>query len=134
MISRIAGSDAERAAPERFAGLGRAMARGPDIAPGAIAAERGDYRDAVLGRRLRHALATLNPKLPAEALGAAFRRPTAPEGAGSESRNRAFRAMLIEGVPGHGTSSAATNTPRRPCWRSTGCSSPRTVPGPGSAP
>ena len=134
MISRIAGSGAERAASEWFAGLGRATAHGPDIAPGAIAAERGNCRGAVPGRRLRHALATLGPKLPAEALGAAFRRPTAPEGAGFESRNRAFHAMLIEGVPGHGTSSAATNTTCRPCWRSTGCSSSRTAPGPGWAP
>ena len=99
MISRITESDVERAALEWFAGLGWATAHGADIAPGAVAAEREDYRDAVLGRRLRHALAMLNPKLPAEALDTVFRRLTAPEGASLESRNRAFHAMLIEGVP-----------------------------------
>ena len=84
---------------EWLAGLGWRTAYGPDVAPGAVATEREDYRDAVLGRRLRHALAALNPETPAEALDDAFRRLTAPDGANLESRNRAFHALLTEGAP-----------------------------------
>ena len=44
------------------------IAHGPDIAPDMPAAERADYGDVVLARRLRDALAHLNPELPVEAL------------------------------------------------------------------
>ena len=52
----------------------------------------------VLERRLRDALAGLNPALPADALDDAFRRLTRPEGATLEARNRAFHRMLVDGV------------------------------------
>ena len=52
----------------------------PEIAPGEAAAERDDYGEVVLERRLRAALARLNPALPAEALEDAFRKLTRPEG------------------------------------------------------
>ena len=48
--------------------------------PDAPGAERDDYGQAVLERRLRDALAELNPGLPASALEDAFRRLTRPEG------------------------------------------------------
>ncbi len=52
----------------------------------------------VLEKRLRGSLLTLNPDLPADALDDAFRRITMPDGATTETRNRAFHRMLVEGV------------------------------------
>ena len=74
------------------------MAHGPDIAPDSPGAERTDYGEVVLAKRLRDALAELNRHLPAEALEDAFRKLTRPEGATLEARNRAFHRMLVEGV------------------------------------
>ena len=74
------------------------MAHGPDIAPGTPNAERSDYDQVVLERRLRDALAPLNPSLPSTALDDAFRRLTHPEAATLETRNRAFHRMLVNGV------------------------------------
>ena len=58
----------EEATLEWLAGLGWQVAHGPDIAPGTPNAERSDYDLVVLERRLRDALAELNPALPAAAL------------------------------------------------------------------
>ena len=49
-------------------------------------------------RRLRDALARLNPDLPLEALDDAFHKLTRPEGSALEARNRAFHRMLVAGV------------------------------------
>ena len=66
----------EDAALAWLEGLGYAVLNGPEIAAGMPEAERTDpnYRDVVLERRLRQALASLNPNLPAEALEDAFRK------------------------------------------------------------
>ncbi len=58
----------EEAALEWLTTLGYAVLHGPEIAPGEMYAERGSFGEAVLERRLREALARLNPGLPAEAL------------------------------------------------------------------
>jgi type I restriction enzyme R subunit len=71
---------------------------GPQIAPETPAAERADYGEVILARRLRDALARLNPALPAEALGDAFRKLTRPEGAELIQRNRALHRLLVDGV------------------------------------
>ena len=78
--------------------LGWSVAHGPDIAPDTTGAERTDYGQVVLERRLRDALARLNPDLPATALEDAFRKLNHPEGPTLETRNRAFHRMLVEGV------------------------------------
>ena len=78
--------------------LGWSVKHGPEIAPGELAAERGDYGQVVLNERLRQALARLNPGLPPEALDDAFRRLTRTEGATLEARNRALHRMLVDGV------------------------------------
>ena len=77
----------------RLAGGARA-----DIAPDTPNAERDDYGQVVLERRLRDALAQLNPGLPADALDDAYRKLTRPQGATLEARNRAFHRMLVNGV------------------------------------
>ena len=78
--------------------VGWSVAHGPDIAPGTLGAERDDYGQVTLDRRLRDALARLNPSLPYEALDDAYRRLTRPEGATTEARNREFHRMLVNGV------------------------------------
>ena len=78
--------------------MGWQTAHGPDIAPDTPNAERSDYDQVVLERRLRDALAGLNPTLPAAALDDAFRKLTLPEGPTLEARNRAFHRMLVDGV------------------------------------
>ena len=70
----------------------------PRHRPGAPGEERADYGAVVLERRLRDALARLNPDLPPDALDDAFRKLTRPEGSTLEARNRAFHRMLVEGV------------------------------------
>ena len=88
----------EDAALEWLGDIGWPTAYGPDIAPGAEAAERDDYAEAFLPHRLRNALGRLNPNLPAAAQDDAYRALTRPEGATLEVRNRAFHRLLVEGV------------------------------------
>ena len=84
---------------EILAELGWTPVHGPDIAPGEPAAERSDYRDTVLEGRLRSAVATLNPDLPASAVDDVVRTVQQAESPVVESENwRAYR-FLIEGVP-----------------------------------
>ena len=52
----------------------------------------------MLDRRLRDALARLNPELPLDALADVFRKPARLEGSTLEARNRAFHRMLVQGV------------------------------------
>ena len=91
-------STVEDAALTWLESLGWNVAHGPDIAPDTPSAERDDYGAVVLERRLRDALARLNPTLPTEALDDAFRKLTHSEGPTLEARNRAFHRMLIDGV------------------------------------
>ena len=78
--------------------LGWTVAHGPDIAPGAVDAERTDYGQVILEQRLRDALVRLNPSLPVSALDDALRKLTRPSGATLEACNRAFHRMLVDGV------------------------------------
>ncbi len=97
-MAGLAERDVEEAALDWLAGLGWSVAHGPDIEPDTPGEERSDYEKVVLDRRLRDALARLNPALPAQALDDAFRRLTSPEGANLETSNRAFHRMLVDGV------------------------------------
>ena len=97
-MTTITEADVESAALDWLRGLGWAVAHGPEIAPNTPNAERSDYGQVILERRLRDALAELNPILPASALDDAFRKLTRPEGATLEARNPAFHRMLVEGV------------------------------------
>ena len=97
-MTGVSEADVEEAALDWLRGLGWAVMRGPDAAPDRPGAERAAYGEVVLERRLRGALARLNPDLPDEALDQAFRKLTRPEGAALEARNRAVHRMLTGGV------------------------------------
>ena len=97
-MTTLTEADVEQAALDWLSSLGWGVAHGLDIAPGTPNAERGDYGRVVLKRRLRDALAELNPNLPASALDDAYRKLTRPEGSTLEARNRAFHRMIIEGM------------------------------------
>jgi type I restriction enzyme R subunit len=81
----------EQAALAWLERLGWTVIHGPEIAPGALAAERSDYGQVVLMQRLHDALARLNPALPPEALDDAFRKLTRPEGPALEARHATAR-------------------------------------------
>lgn len=91
-------SHVEKAALAWLRDAGWGIVHGPDIAPDMPAAERSHFGEVVLERRLRSALARLNPALPAEALEDALRKLTRPEGAELMLRNRAVQRMLVDGV------------------------------------
>ena len=97
-MTTLTEADVEQAALDWLSSLGWGVAHGLDIAPGTPNAERGDYGQVVLERRLRDALAELNPNLPASVLDDAYRKLTRPEGSTLEARNRAFHRMIIEGM------------------------------------
>ena len=98
MTPLLTESTVEDAALDWLAGLDWQVAHGPDIAPDTPAAERADYGQVVLERRLRDALARLNPDLPPAAIDDSFRKLTRPEGPTLETRNRAFHRMIVDGV------------------------------------
>ena len=97
-MTTLTEAEVETAALEWLSALGWQKAHGPDIAPGALRAERDDYRQPFLERRLRDALDRLNPALPSSAVEDALRKLTQPEGATLEARNRAFHRLLVDGV------------------------------------
>ena len=91
-------STVEEAALAWLESFGWRVAHGPDTAPDTPGAERTDYGEVILERRLHRALERLNSDLPVEALGDALRRLTRPEGSTLEARNRAFHRLLVDGV------------------------------------
>ncbi len=97
-MSAFTESVVEDAALAWLKDLGYTIKHGLEIAPGELGAERTEYGQVVLERRLRDALARLNPELPLEALDDAFRKITRAEGATLEARNRATHRMLVDGV------------------------------------
>ena len=97
-MTTITESVVEEAALDWLTGLGWQVGRRANVAPDSLGAERSDYGQVVLERRLRDALALLNPVLPASALDDAYRKLTRPEGSTLEASNRAFHRMLVNGV------------------------------------
>jgi len=99
-VTRFTESVVEDAALAWLESLGYAVLHGPEIAAGMPGGERSDpnYRDVVLESRLRQALVSLNPDLPAEALEDAFRKLTRTDAPSLVERNRAVHRMLVDGV------------------------------------
>jgi type I restriction enzyme R subunit len=88
----------EEAAMTWFNELGYAVAYGPHTAPGEPDAERDAFSDVVLERRLRTAVARLNPEVPEEALDDAVRKVLRMHTPSLIQSNRAFHRMLRDGV------------------------------------
>ena len=97
-MTTVTEAEVEQAALDWLSGLGWALAHSRDIAPDTPNAERTDYSQVVLERRLRDNLADSNPGLPPAALDDAQIRLTQPQGSTLEARNRAFHRMLVNGV------------------------------------
>ena len=97
-MTTITEADVEEATLAWLADLGWVVAHGPEIAPDTPNAERDEYGQVVLERRLRDSLAELNPALPVDALDDALRKLTRPEGSTLEARNREIHRMLVNGV------------------------------------
>lgn len=89
----------EQAALAWLESIGYLIASGPEIAPGETAAERDDYGQVVLERRLRQALQRLNPQVPPDALEEAFRKLTRPDLPSLVANNHVIHKYLVEGVP-----------------------------------
>lgn len=92
----------EHAMLDWLAGLGWATAHGPDISPPdgrTPGLERDSYRDVVLARRLREAIARLNPHVPPGARDDALRRVLSPNVPGLVNANRQMHRWLVDGVP-----------------------------------
>jgi type I restriction enzyme R subunit len=92
-------SHVEAAALDWFQELGYAIAHGPHLAPGEPAAERDSFADVVLIDRLRAAIARLNPAIPADAQEEALRKVLRVASPSAAQTNRAFHALLRDGVP-----------------------------------
>ena len=88
----------EQAALAWLESVGWQVVNGAEIAPGEPDAERANYSQVILERRLRDELARLNPKLPSEALDDAFRKLIRPDGAELILQNRATHQLLVDGV------------------------------------
>ena len=97
-MTTLTEADVEQATRGWLSGIGWQVVHSPDIAPDTPNAERDNYDQVVLERRLRDALAALNPDLPVDALDDAHRKLGRPEGSNLEARNRAFHRMLVNGV------------------------------------
>jgi type I restriction enzyme, R subunit len=93
-VTTFTESVVEQAALAWLESVGWQVRNGAEIAPAEPAAERDDYGQVILARRLRDVLARLNPALPAEPLVDAFRKLARPEGAELIVRNRALHRLL----------------------------------------
>ena len=78
--------------------LGWNVVAGQTIAPQEPHAERDNFGQVVLERRLRDAIVRLNPHLPHDAIEDAFRKLTRPAHPSLLANNRAFHHMLVHGV------------------------------------
>ncbi|HEV2386861.1 MAG TPA: type I restriction endonuclease subunit R [Candidatus Acidoferrales bacterium] len=92
-------STVEDAALEIFEGLRYTILHGPAIAPGEMFAERASYGDVVLLKRLREALARINPQIPADAIEDAIRKLLRTESPSLVENNRRFHRFLTDGLP-----------------------------------
>ena len=97
-MTTITEDDVERLAVGWLADVDWHTVHSSEIAPDAGGAERGDFGDVVLERRLRDALGRLNPEIGYDALDDAYRKLMDPQGRSLEVKNESFHRMLVEGV------------------------------------
>lgn len=97
-MSAITEDTVEYAAIEWFQSLGYSYLDARTIAPGEPDFERDSFSDVVLERRLRDAIARLNPTAPSEAREDALRKVLRVEGPSLIAANQIFHRMFTEGV------------------------------------
>ena len=97
-LNTIYESDIEETSLGWLAELGYTVLHGPDIAPDTPDAERSTYKEVVLTRRLRDAVARLNPEIPTDAQKEAIRKVLNPDSAALIQNNRTFHQMLVDGI------------------------------------
>ena len=88
----------EEAALEWLAETGWRVAYGPDIEPEKLGAERDDFSEVVLTRRLTAALERINHHLPPAAIDQAVRAVLRVEHPSLIENNRRFHRLLVEGI------------------------------------
>jgi hypothetical protein len=96
--SSIAESHVEEAMLGWLAELGYETAYGPHVEPEKLGAERDDFTEVVLTRRLRAALKRINPTLPASALDDALRKVLVTASPSLVENNHRFHRMLVDGI------------------------------------
>jgi type I restriction enzyme R subunit len=84
---------------QQLQGLGYACLHDTVSGPDGKAPERDAYSDTILPRRLRAAVARLNPHIPEDAREDAIRRVVAAERPALIEENRRLHRALVEGVP-----------------------------------
>ena len=97
-MTHFAESTIEETALKWLKDMGYTIVFGNDIAPDEPAAERENYGEVILSRRLKDALRRINPSVPAEALEDAFRKVTRPSSPSLVGNNRSFHKMLADGI------------------------------------
>jgi type I restriction enzyme, R subunit len=97
MIAIITENQVEQVLIEEFLELGYTWLHGGDISPGGFAPER-EYNEVVLKHRLQHAIAAINPKVPAEAHEEALRKVLRSDSPSLFQNNYTFHRYLTDGV------------------------------------
>ena len=97
-LNTIYESDIEETSLGWLAYLGYTVLHGPDIAPDTSDAERSTYKEVILTRPLRDAVARLNPQIPVDSQEEVIRKVLHPDSPALVQNNRAFHQMLIEGI------------------------------------
>jgi type I restriction enzyme R subunit len=91
-------SHVEQATLEWLAQLGYETAFGPDVEPEKLMAERDDFTEVVLSRRLRAALERINPQLPPSAIDDAMKKVIVADSPSLIENNHRFHRMLVDGI------------------------------------
>ena len=98
MSQGVTESVVEEAALQWLAEAGWQVAYGPDVEPEKLGAERDDFTQVILTRRLRAALERINPQLPPAALDQAVAAVLRLKHPSLIENNRWFHRLLVEGV------------------------------------
>ncbi|MCC5975572.1 MAG: type I restriction endonuclease subunit R [Rubellimicrobium sp.] len=98
-MSTLSEAQVEAILLDQLGSLGYACLNDAVSGPDGSAPEREAYSDTILARRLREAIARLNPEIPEEAREDAMRRVLALERPSLIEENRRLHRAMVEGVP-----------------------------------
>lgn len=99
MMPNFTESVVEQATLAWLESMGYLVLSGLEIAPGEPAAEREDYEQVCLPRRLKQALQRLNPHLPPDVVEEAFHKLKRPYSPSLVVNNHIIHKHLVDGVP-----------------------------------